>query len=847
MRAFLSHSSKNKDFVRKVYDNLGSSLAEFDERTFQAGDFNIAAIEAGLKRSDLFVLFVTPASLSSGYVEIEAMLAQEHLAQRKIKKILTFCLENTRPENLPGILSNIAAVRRITSPEAISRTIRSSLVDLSLENGDTVRPFVGREDEKSEISLKLSDPEKSTPAALMLSGVDGVGRRTLAKKIFEDIFPHLPKIHPSINLISGSGASEVYRDLLSINSTFSKTDLFENISKFDSLNEEERNRKISELIEEISEQDQILFIVDDGGLLLDDGSLNEVMKYSINYFCSKNLPHPPLCFIAFRTPSGRAREKQGVLYHKVMPLASRDIKMLVALHSKRKRIEINSAQINRIVDLIDGHPYNLEYILDLLNSTSVESLLDDPSDMIAFKRRQGEEFLSKMRLSESESSVLSALRILGTTPIQILSEVLATTPLDLGRNLKSLEEQHCIERSGDVISINRPLRSAIERSPRLRLNKAQISEIREKAVEVFREFQDDDDIPVSLISTAARAAALSNDEDAYLRLFISPANSVLVARQLYDAKNYTECERMCERALKQDKLITPEAALEARRLRCLSLIRLGRDDDFQNEVSNINTETRKGSALKPFLLGFRQRIRGYPAEACEFYKNSLKHNPGAFATLRELAHSWLMQGEPGKAKEYCDRALAIAPTNPYVLDQALAIEINQRDRVDSYVFYDPIVESLLERLQKYGNEDGLSFYSIRMADICRRTNDIDGALEHLQDAKRLNPSHVPAYIIECEILLARGGAPDKIDSKLEEIRPMIDGNKSGEGNTNLPEFLALKIKVLAECGKAGDAVRLLMSSQNRLGGRVRELKKQLSFHVKPSTHLNPSELSFLKS
>jgi tetratricopeptide (TPR) repeat protein len=846
MRAFLSHSSKNKDFVRKVYDNLGSALAEFDEKTFEAGSFNVSAIDEGLDRSDLFVLFATPESLKSGYVELETRLAQERLAGKKIKKIMTFCLQDVRPEQLPGILPSIAAVLRISSPGAISRAIRSNLFDLSLENGESARPFVGRNDEKRSISIKLTDPQTVSPTALMMSGVDGAGRRTLAKKVFEDIFPHLPKVLPSISIIAGSGAPEIYRELLSVSSSLSKSELFKDILDFDQAEEDEKNRRIGSLVEEISSQDQILFVVDDGGLLLDDGSLNETMKSTINYFHSKNVPHPPLCFITFRTPPGKVRERNGVIYHRVEPLASDDIKMLISLHLKRKRLKVDPIQIDKIADLIDGHPYNLEYILDLLDTASMESILDDPSDMIAFKMRQGDEFLSRIKLTPSELALLSTLRVLGTSPIQILSEVVIEESIDLGRTIKSLEEKHCIERSGEVISINRPLRAAIERSSQLRLNKGEVTAIREKVVEIFKEFQDDDDIPVSLISTAARAAALSQDEDKFLRLFISPANAVLAARQLYNVKDYTACETMCERALKQDNLITPEAALEARRLRCLSLIRLGRDDEFQDEVSRISTWPKRSNALKLFLLGFRQRIRGFPSEACDFYQRSLSDNPKAFATLREAAQSWLMQGVPSKAKEFNDRALALAPANPYVLDQALAIEISQKGQVDSYIFYDPTVENLLEGLKKYGNEDGLSFFSIRMADICKRTGDTESALRHLQDAKRLNPSHVPAYLMECEILLD-AGASGEANEKVEAIRPMIEGNKSGEGNTNLPEFLSLKVRVLAEGGNYQDAVRLLMASQSRLGGRLQELKKYITFLLGSAKDLKPSEIDFLKN
>lgn len=845
MRAFLSHSSKNKTLVKAVFDSLGSALAEFDERTFENGKFNVEAIQVGLDRCDMFVLFATPESLASGYVDMEVRLAQEGYAQKKIKKIVTYCLGDVRPETLPGLLPSISAIRRITSAGPIARSIRSSLLDLSLESGIPEHPFVGREEDKRVISEKLSDPTSHTPTAIMFSGVDGVGRRTLAKKIFEDIYPHLPKVHPSINIIPGSGTPEIFRDLLSVGSTHSKSELFREVSEFDRLAPDDQSKKIAKMILDFSNEDQILFVIDDGGLLSDDGSLNQVFKDVLQQFSHEALAHPAVCFVAFRTPPGRFRERVGLIYHRVEPLSPRDTKILVSLYFKRKKVPCHANQVEKIVDLIDGHPYNLEYVLELLETTSLESLLDDPEDLLAFKARQGDEFLGKMSLNETESSTLSILRVLGSTPLQILSEVADIEPEPLGSALRSLEEQHCVQRSGDVVQINRPLRSAIERSPQLALSKSEVARIRVRAVEIFKSFKDDDDVPVSLISTAARAAALSNDEDQYLKIFISPANSVVVARQFYDAKNYEDCEKMCRRALAQVRLITPEATLEALRLQCLSLIRLGQDDPFFTAVATIQQNSRRGKALKPFLMGFRQRIRGYPAEACAFFEKSLKHNPGSFSTLREISHALLIQNDHERAKTYCDSALKIAPTNPYVLDQALAIEISRVGKIDEFIFYNPAIESLLDRLKRYGNEDGLSFYAIRMADIFRRMGNWDAALDHIENAKTLNPSHVPAYLMECEILLSRDGDPDFVNSKLDFIRPMIDGNRSGEGSTNLPEYLSLKVKILSDSGKLKDAIHLLRSTQDRLGGRVQDLKRHLSFNVDELPTLAPEDREFL--
>lgn len=49
MTAFISHSSKDKPFVRQVVDQLGSMQIEFDEVTFDYC-LNVQAIRQALKR-----------------------------------------------------------------------------------------------------------------------------------------------------------------------------------------------------------------------------------------------------------------------------------------------------------------------------------------------------------------------------------------------------------------------------------------------------------------------------------------------------------------------------------------------------------------------------------------------------------------------------------------------------------------------------------------------------------------------------------------------------------------------------------------------------------------------------
>jgi hypothetical protein len=78
-RAFLSHSSSDKDIVGQVAIHLGRAAVIFDAFEFKVGDDFRDAILAGLERSDIFVLFASRKALTSDWVKLEINTASEAL------------------------------------------------------------------------------------------------------------------------------------------------------------------------------------------------------------------------------------------------------------------------------------------------------------------------------------------------------------------------------------------------------------------------------------------------------------------------------------------------------------------------------------------------------------------------------------------------------------------------------------------------------------------------------------------------------------------------------------------------------------------------------------------------
>jgi hypothetical protein len=198
MKAFLSHSSRNKGVVEQVAETLGRANAELDSTTFEHGVLNTRAIQGALNCSSVFVLFLSKDAIASGMVNLEASLAQELIGKGLVEKFLVICLDDEAFRAAPNEWKEYNFVRKVSSVNAISRLIQNTLMIANLRNSKSATPFVGRAKELTEAKERLIDPTAPQPKGLFVSGNAGIGRRTFARKLFADVYPSVNPIFPEI-------------------------------------------------------------------------------------------------------------------------------------------------------------------------------------------------------------------------------------------------------------------------------------------------------------------------------------------------------------------------------------------------------------------------------------------------------------------------------------------------------------------------------------------------------------------------------------------------------------------------------------------------------------------------
>jgi hypothetical protein len=201
---FLSHSSRDKDFVEQVIRQIPQSHLFYDIKTIDPGDRTIDALDEGLLSAAVFVLFVSPNTPHSVWVDYEASVAQFQKIRRQNLVVLTVPIKGASHKDAPTWMQSYVSANEKYSISDIARLIRYAF-ETSLRNQGLIRKalFVGRETLVNEILTEVrTQPVKTGLPVnfLILGGIQNMGRSTLAREVMPRIFPGSRNDVPVIDL-----------------------------------------------------------------------------------------------------------------------------------------------------------------------------------------------------------------------------------------------------------------------------------------------------------------------------------------------------------------------------------------------------------------------------------------------------------------------------------------------------------------------------------------------------------------------------------------------------------------------------------------------------------------------
>lgn len=160
-KIFLSHSSKDKDYVRNIFDYFGGDRCVFDEVTFEIGMKTLQEIFKGIDETDIFIFFISNNALESEWVKTEILKAKQNLDNdiQKLSQIFPIIIDDTityEDERIPDFLKNgfgAYNLRHILNYKVACKKIENQMIKLRMERELSVDKklnfFYGRDLEKN--------------------------------------------------------------------------------------------------------------------------------------------------------------------------------------------------------------------------------------------------------------------------------------------------------------------------------------------------------------------------------------------------------------------------------------------------------------------------------------------------------------------------------------------------------------------------------------------------------------------------------------------------------------------------------------------------------------------------
>lgn len=351
MRAFLSHSSRDAEFVHAVTAELGRQYTWLDRQQFGTGDEFLEGMERGLHDSGVFVLFASRAALESVFVAFEVAEARHQAIQRSLDRVLIFLMEpDLSHRDLPAWLRRVQA-SHANAPKPVARTIRQALDDLARSRQKAL--FVGRSREIGTLEGHLFPTDGSpAPRIMVLAGLPGVGRRTLLERVARDHWSLKRLVQ--IRVEAADTIADIATKLADLYEAYNTVEGLRRLAaEINREGEDTLRRRIEEYLTTAIGLQELPAFVDAGGLLGNEGEPSDLLALLLDltrarvdlYVAFVSSRRPQLDRLASGTPTALSN---------VHSLSTTETKQLVSALGSREQLVLGPEIVNTLAEAAAG-------------------------------------------------------------------------------------------------------------------------------------------------------------------------------------------------------------------------------------------------------------------------------------------------------------------------------------------------------------------------------------------------------------------------------------------------------------------------------------------------------------
>lgn len=647
-KAFLSHSSSNKDIVRKIAVQLGNKNCVLDEISFDPGRRTLGEIFKELDSSDIFVLFISETSLESPWVKMEINRAKENLSNEEIDRILPIIIDKDityADKRIPKWIAKPYNLKYISNEVIILKKIKQALREISFKrnkfNQEIEKNFVGRNDEIKKFETDINNLDNWTPTYIIAYNYfEGIGRRTFLKNALRkaNFMDYLDS--PTTITID---AKESLENFIYKLNTLGKD---EDISKYD-FSKESLEKKIEiaiTLVKQFSSFKELIFIVDDGGIILPNGKIvdwfSEIIKHEE---FSNNLI---FCLISKYRPNEALlrREKKSLVY-RIPELSKLETQNLFLKLLKIYGLEnLKREDKEFFIESLNGIPAQIIFAVNLIEINPYEAK-KNINDIIEYSDNFSLTILNYLKQNDTSYQLAVFLSKSEILSIDLIQQIFGDTE-ETSNALQSLYDLslfNFVFGSFEYVKLNPTISDYINRS-KIKLD----SKYHNKFNAVTKELLEKDLDEVIIEDYSGFMLTLQRMLEQGISIpkkYFIPSLIIKTVIKEYDKGNYDYVIKICLELLENNNYDSQILWETTYRL-TLAYART-KNDEFFKHISFFKNDY---NALDyHFLLGFYYRHKGDKPKALENYYKALDIHSEHSRTKREIVNILLSQKEYNEA------------------------------------------------------------------------------------------------------------------------------------------------------------------------------------------------------
>lgn len=763
-KAFISHSSIQKEFVNNVAALIGHDNLCVDMLCFEPGMELNKVIKESIASANLFVIFFSSESLSSTWVEDELRYVRPLIKEKKIAFCPFIIDDKIKWNDVPDWVSDYLT-ETIINPFIVANIIKRRIRELVYKSIPYLKQkeelFEGRGTDMEK--MKTVYYEKDGLRAVVISGIKHVGRKKFAKHFIQNELISTTRCFYEPAIINLEEYESVDAFCLYLNDflrEYTREETLGIIAK----GEKETVEFCVTLLNKWHTLKQSLIIIDNRSIVKQDGDISHWFILLINH--SELLPAVHLLVVSAINPKAMLMTReQHLMSHTLSALNLSSLQTLFRKYASICSVNISIPKVEEIIKQLSGYPAQVYNIVDLIKEEGVDFAIKNLPDI---QRIYDTDFIKAINLFKYREDSLLLLNILSNIEfmsVEDLSRIYKGEHFDeIIFELRNYSFYETIGSCGEYIRLSPIVNDYINRQ-RIPLPQEYKEALRKYSRKSFDDL-DKETVNLSEYLYALKERLKTNPR-AIPSKYLMPSLTLKAMRDNYTQHNYQTVISLAESVIyNRDVTIYEDIKRDYYYWYCLALAR-EQNSVFFEVVSFFDSN----SYPSLFLRGFYCRMQKNLQQAQVFYERAIAvrgvKGDNRFKAEHELVIVYMMQ-------------------ESYDLALDLAQKCYMRNSANTY-----FIEAYFRCLVKSAHPD--------IDELKNLIEDMGDSLDQQKDIKKITMEVEYLFYIE-----------HKFDKAIKHIRTVF-------ANHNSQRELIYPIKVLHEICKKQDCISMKVSILKEYG------------------------------